>query len=141
MGGTPSSGAIVPLNGDSLARLADPFVRGGRSPLVKAAETRNAVRLLPRAVRVRLCEVRRQCGRSSAVRVCGGSQSCAKRRTRSGLEEADESATAATLRKPSRQGSKPKGPGRIQSKTARFTRARCAGDSSALAPINSLSCN
>jgi hypothetical protein len=59
---------MVPLDGEALARLVDPSVRWGRSPLVKAAETRIAVRRFPRAFRVRLCAVPRQRGRSSAVR-------------------------------------------------------------------------
>ena len=33
MGGLPLSGASVPLDGDTLARLADPFARGGAKPL------------------------------------------------------------------------------------------------------------
>ena len=88
--GLPSGGAIVPLDGEALARLAYPFARGGQSPLVKAAETRCAVRLLPRAFRVRLCAVPHQRGRSSAVRASGGSQSCAKWRARNSLAEADD---------------------------------------------------
>ena len=103
MGGLPSSGAIVPLDGDTLARLADPFARGGRSPLVKAAETRNAVRLLPRAFRVRLCAVRRQADEAVPSGYAAAAKSCAKRRTRRSPKEGNESATAATLRKPSRE--------------------------------------